>query len=103
MSITTRACNRPVVNPPCATSRRSNRSLLRPVGKFGLIADTLEIGGPFLEESARVGDRLIVDSRSQLLEKVVEQQIGLEVTDVLFELLVNVSLQRGDGLFPRLI
>src|SRR5437899_1425362 len=70
-----------------------------PIAELLLEADTLKIGDASLEVGPGVGDRLIVHGRSNLLEEVVEQHAGLEVTDILFEVLCNVALDGGEKLF----
>jgi hypothetical protein len=44
-----------------------------------LVADALEINEATLQPGLRVGDRLVVDDRTDFLEAEVEQQLRLQV------------------------
>ena len=50
----------------------------------------------------RVGDGLVVDHRADLGEAEVEQQPGLEIADLLVEVLGGVVLERLDELLAGL-
>ena len=56
-----------------------------------LVADAFEVRHAALEVPLRVGDRLIVDERPDLLQAVVEEQACLEVADVGLQVLGRVS------------
>ena len=53
----------------------------------------LEIVDPLLNELARVGDRLVVDRWTEVLEKEVDHQVGLEIPDRFAVLIVKVGLK----------
>ena len=88
--------NRSVVTP------RAHRGCLRdrlpaggrPVGKLVFVADALQVGHPSREVRLRVSDRLVIDDRTDLLQAVVEQQAGLQIADLLIQVLGNVALDR---------
>ena len=51
------------------------------------MADTFQVGDAIGEVRLRVGDRLVIDGGTDLRQAIVEQQAGLQVAELLVEVL----------------
>ena len=66
--------------------------LLLPVVKFCLVAGTAKIGGFLLYVCLRVSDRLVVDTRSNLSHTKFQDAGGLEIANVIVQVLSKEAL-----------
>jgi len=60
------------------------------------VADTFQVGDAIGEVRLRVGDRLVIDGGTDLRKAIVEQQAGLQVAELLVEVLGGVALEGRD-------
>lgn len=71
-----------------------------PVCELLLETHAFEVRCPRLEVFLRVRDRLVVDGRADLPEEIVEEGPGLQVADLLLEILGDVALDGGNKQRP---
>ena len=67
-----------------------------PVAEFGLEAYAIDLLDDVAEVRLRIMDRLVVDAWPDLFENESEKESCLEIPDLRLELLLEVSLDRGE-------
>lgn len=74
-----------------------------PILKFWGEEFTFEICEPLLNASLGIGDGLVVDRRSNLFQKVIQQEPGAQIPDGLGQVLFKVALNGCDGVGAGLL
>src|SRR4051812_37457860 len=95
---------RPLVRARCGSARRRTPAgAARPVSELRDEAGTFEVAQAIAKKRFRVADRTVVDARPNLFEDELEQKSSLQLAELLFQLLVEISAQRGEDLDPGVV
>jgi len=76
---------------------------LLPVVELDLEQHPVQVGHPLSQEHLGVCYGLVVDARSDLLDAELENAHRLQVTDVVFQFLMEEALDRAEKLFFGLL